>query len=85
MADVLELTDRLEAELPQMLEEHRGIVTALDKLRASAERAGRADIVEFAQALTEHARIEEEVMYPAALLVGQVVRQRLGSRVPGSA
>jgi iron-sulfur cluster repair protein YtfE (RIC family) len=85
IADVLELTDRLEAELPQMLEEHRGIVTALDKLRASAERAGRADIVEFAQALTEHARIEEEVMYPAALLVGQVVRQRLGSRVPGGA
>ena len=85
MADVLKLTDRLEAELPQMLAEHQAIVTALNRLRESAERAGRAEIVEFAQALIEHARTEEEGMYPAAVLVGQVVRQRLGPRVPGAA
>lgn len=85
MAEVLKLTDRLEAELPQMLAEHQAIVSALNTLRESAERAGRAEIVEFAQALTEHARTEEDVMYPAAVLVGQVVRQRLGQRVPGAA
>ena len=85
MAEVLSLTDRLEAELPQMLAEHQAIVAALNNLRQIAERAGRADIVQFAQALTEHARIEEEVMYPAAVLVGQVVRQRLGQRAPGAA
>lgn len=79
MAGVLELTDRLRAELPQMLAEHQAIVTALAALRAAAERAGRGDIVAFAEALVEHARTEEEVMYPAALLVGEVVRQRLGA------
>lgn len=78
MADVLKLTNRLEAELPQMLAEHRGIVEALSKLRDAAARAGRTDIVAFAEALVQHARTEEEVMYPAAVLVGQVVRQRLG-------
>jgi hemerythrin-like domain-containing protein len=85
MAGVLALTDRLDAELPQMLAEHRTIVEALDKLRGAAERAGRSDIVAFAEALVEHARTEEEVMYPAALLVGQVVRQRLGQREPVAA
>jgi hypothetical protein len=30
----------------------------------------------------QHARTEEEVMYPAAILVGQVVRQRLGQYTP---
>jgi len=85
MAEVLELTDRLEAELPQMLAEHRAIVEALNKLREAAVRAGRNDIVVFAEALVEHARTEEEVMYPAAVLVGQVVRQRLGQRVPTAA
>jgi hypothetical protein len=84
MAEVLELTNRLEAELPQMLAEHRGIVEALNKLREAAERAGRDDIVAFAEALVEHARTEEEVMYPAAVLVGQVVRQRLGQRGPAA-
>ena len=82
MAEVLELTDRLEAELPQMLAEHQDIVVALSKLREAAARAGRDDIVAFAEALVEHARTEEMVMYPAAVLVGQVVRQRLAQRVP---
>lgn len=79
MAQVLTLTDQLVAELPQMLDEHRRIVEALNTLREAAERAGRTDIVAFAEALVEHARTEEEVMYPAAVLVGEVVRQRLGS------
>jgi hypothetical protein len=82
MASVLALTDQLEAELPQMLAEHKAIVVALAELRAAAERAGRSDIAEFAQELVQHARIEEEVMYPAAILVGQVVRQRLGGNRP---
>jgi Hemerythrin HHE cation binding domain len=71
---VLALTDRLEAELPQMLEEHRSIVAALQRLQAAAERAGRDDIVVFARQLVQHARTEEEVMYPAARLVGRYVR-----------
>jgi hypothetical protein len=83
MSGVLALTDQLEAELPQMLAEHGAIVQALQELRETAERAGHSDIVEFAKALAQHARIEEEVMHPAAVLVGQVVRQRLGK--PGTA
>lgn len=85
MAAVLELTDRLEAELPQMLAEHRGIVDALTRLREAAGRAGRDDVVAFAEALVEHAQTEEAVMYPAAILVGQVVRQRLGAPAAGQA
>ena len=85
MAEVLTLTDQLEAELPQMLAEHQGIVAALKTLRDAAARTGHSDIVAFAEALTEHARVEEEVMYPAAVLVGQVVRQRLSLRVPAAA
>jgi hypothetical protein len=77
MAGVLKLTDRLAAELPPMLAEHKTIVTALGRLEDAARRAGRNDIVEFAHKLTLHAQIEEQVMYPAALLVGRVVRQRL--------
>ena len=35
--------------------------------------------------LLEHARTEEEVMDPAAVLVGQVVRQRMGDHAPVAA
>lgn len=84
MAGVLALTDRLEAELPAMLAEHQAIVEALQRLRDTAQRAGRSEIVDFAQQLMQHARTEEEVMYPAAILVGKFVRQRLGQPKPAA-
>lgn len=84
MAEALTLAEQIEAELPQMLAEHQTIVAALNKLREAAARAGHSETVAFAEALVEHARTEEEVMYPTAVLVGQVVRQRLGQRAPAA-
>lgn len=80
MAEVLTLTERLEADLPAMLEEHRAIVAALQHLREAAERAGRKDIVAFARQLVQHARTEEEVLYPAAAMVGRHVKLLLAQR-----
>ena len=85
MAEVLALTDRLEAELPAMLEEHRQITAALQRLHDAAQRAIRADIAEFTLQLMHHARVEEQVMYPAALLVGRYVRLLLASRAGSEA
>lgn len=85
MAEVLKLTEQLDAELPEMLAEHQSILAALKTLHEAAARAGRTEIVAFAEDLIEHARTEEEVMYPAALLVGEVVRQRLGQHAPVAA
>ncbi len=77
--DVLVLTDKLKAELPQMLAEHQSIVAALERLSMTAKAAGRPEYVEFAESLTLHAQTEEEVMYPAALLVGEYVRVKTDS------
>lgn len=77
MAAALDLTDRLETELPAMLAEHKAIVGAVTRLQQAALRAERDDIVRFAQTLIQHARTEEAVMYPAALLVGRYLRVRL--------
>jgi hypothetical protein len=77
MADVLRMTRRLKAELPQMLAEHKQIVGALDKLRAAARDAGRAEVEHFAEALVLHAQAEEQVMYPAAILAGELVALQL--------
>jgi hypothetical protein len=82
MADVLKLTDRLSVELPTMLVEHKTIVAALERLIDEARRAERSDIVQFAHKLMLHAQTEEQVMYPAALLVGRFVRQSLAEAVP---
>jgi hypothetical protein len=65
----------LESELPRMLEEHGLIQNALAQFRAEAENAGRVEYVEFADKLALHARQEEEILYPAAILVGKYLKE----------
>jgi hypothetical protein len=79
MADVLALTDRLQAELPNMLAEHKEIVAALSDLEAAANAENKPQYARFAEKLIQHARTEEEVLYPAALLVGRYVRLSLAT------
>jgi hypothetical protein len=80
MVDVLELTDKLEAELPTMLSEHQDILAALKKLVEAASTEGKPEIVRFAEKLMLHAEAEEQVAYPAALLVGRYVKAKLAAR-----
>jgi hemerythrin HHE cation binding domain-containing protein len=77
MKEVLGLTDKLKAELSQMLGEHKSIVAALEKLSVAAKRAGKMEYAEFAEALMRHAQTEEEVSYPTAILIGEYVREKL--------
>lgn len=77
MEEVLGLTDRLKSDLGQMLEEHKSIVAALEKLSAAAKKAKKMEYVEFARVLTLHAQTEEEVSYPTAILIGEYIREKL--------
>ena len=77
MREVLPLTDSLRAELPKMLEEHKAIHAATVHLGDVAKAAGDSAAARVAEQLLVHAQNEEEVMYPAALLVGDIVRARL--------
>jgi hemerythrin HHE cation binding domain-containing protein len=76
MRDVLVMTDALKAELPRMLEEHKAIRAAVEKLGAAARAEKSASARTLAEELAAHARTEEEVLYPAAILVGDVIRAR---------
>jgi hypothetical protein len=78
MGSIVALTETLKAELPQMLAEHRAIVAALDALSEAARRDGSAEALAFAQKLRLHAQTEEELLYPAAILVGEYVKLKLG-------
>jgi hypothetical protein len=75
-ARALAMTDSLRAELPAMLEEHVRIAAAAQNLERVAREHGHAGIAELARNLQLHARTEEEVSYPAAILVGTLLRRR---------
>ena len=77
MAEVLSMTDKLEAELPRMLAEHKDIVRALQRLVEAARAENNTEYVRFAEKLMAHARAEEEVSYPTALLIGRYLKLAL--------
>lgn len=81
MADILEQTEWLKNNLPDMLAEHRAILAALERLVAAARAADRFDCMEFAEKLVDHARLEEEILYPAVVVLGEYIKRKLEDTV----
>lgn len=82
MEKILPKTEMMKAELPRMLNEHELIVAALRKLLQAAVKERHDGYAAFAQKLILHAQQEEEVFYPASILVGEYIKLRLGRRPP---
>jgi hemerythrin superfamily protein len=57
-----------------MLSEHKAIVQALHELGRAARSERRPEVSRFVDELTAHAQNEEQVLYPAAILVGEYLK-----------
>lgn len=77
LEEALAMTDALRKELSRMLEEHTRIRAAAEKLRTAARDEKAAVHEQLAERLAAHAQTEEEVLYPAAVLVGDIIRARM--------
>jgi hemerythrin-like domain-containing protein len=64
------LHEKYVAEYPDMFTEHATIKRAVKAAKRNARAEGHVDLFETLDALLHHARIEEEALYPAALVVG---------------
>jgi hypothetical protein len=73
---VLAMTERLRAQFSALVREHDEIVRALQDLIVTAKANGRPEVVNFAEKLVLHAETEEEILYPAAILVGEILKLR---------
>jgi hypothetical protein len=72
----IEMSDRLRGRYEKMLDEHQQIQVALRALATAAEQEGHAEHAAFAHNLMVHAQNEEQVLYPATLLIGQYLKLR---------
>ena len=66
----------------RMLEEHEAIQAATVRLGDVARAHHNDQVTQLARKLELHARSEEELFYPAAVLMGDVVRARLRGATP---
>ncbi len=77
---VIAMTERLKNDLSQMLQEHMAIVIELDKLTEAAKSENKPEYVHFAEKLKLHAQTEEEVLYPAAILIEEYLKLKAGGK-----
>lgn len=75
------MADDLQAEMPHMLQEHKLISASLDELAKAAAQENKPAYIDFVESMKLHLQEEEEVYYPAALLVGIFLKVRLSSLV----
>ncbi len=77
MKRFLALSEKLKASLPRMLAEHKLIVEALGGLMQAAQEEGHTGYARYARKMIVHAQLEEEILYPASILVGEYLRANL--------
>lgn len=76
MSEIVFLTDSLHAEMPRMLAEHKAIRQATLDLETAARNEQNPAVLALAEKLKLHALTEEEVLYPAAMIAGDLVKMR---------
>ena len=71
LVEAARMVQGLKHEMAQMVDEHRQIAELLRQLAMEAAAELKPEYVELAEDMILHAQMEEDVFYPAALLIGE--------------
>jgi hypothetical protein len=74
------LGSKFEKEYPAMLHGHKELRRILERLKKVGAEEGHLTAVRFAETLEAHSTQEEEVLYPAAIVAGQMASKRTESK-----
>jgi hypothetical protein len=75
----IEMADQLRKNYDTMIKEHKELTDALHALAAAATQEGKPEQAHFAEALIAHALNEEQILYPATLLIGEYLKLQHGA------
>ncbi len=79
MMQVLPLISAFSAKHNALIHQHQSIQSAIDALLAAAQRERNRQVAEFALNMRVHERIEDEVIYPALIMIGMYLREKLAA------
>jgi iron-sulfur cluster repair protein YtfE (RIC family) len=80
LSEIADSQAGLLREYESMFQEHETLRRFIERAEEQAKRERHEEVTEMLEALAHHARIEEEVLYPAALLAGTLAKVLLPSR-----
>jgi hypothetical protein len=71
--ELIQLTEKLKSQLAVILAEHQMVVAYLEDIKQVASDDYLSEINKFEKELQKHAQIEEEVFFPASILIDEYV------------
>ncbi len=74
LREIADSQGALLQEYENMFQEHQILKQFIERAKAESKREGHEDVSDLLDALGHHARVEEEVLYPAALLAGTLAK-----------
>jgi hypothetical protein len=78
MAEALPLISRFGTRREDLSYRHESILSAAGTLVSAARRQRNREVADLAYRVWLHERTEDAVIYPAVILIGKYVRERLG-------
>jgi hemerythrin superfamily protein len=76
MMDILPLISDFSARHHALNDHHQTILTAIEELLQAAHKEKNREFAEFAYNMRVHETVEDEVIYPAVILVGKYLREK---------
>ncbi len=80
-SEAISLHERFSSDYPMMLKEHAQVKKLIERVRTAARKEGKGGVVAAMDELEHHAKVEEEVLYPAAMLVGAFASGKAKAKV----
>lgn len=74
-AEAIKMSEILKSKLSELKKEHDNISLALQKLKEVAMEKNNLSVNRFVKDLVQHVDIEDQVLYPATILVGNYLKQ----------
>jgi hypothetical protein len=75
----LAMTDRVRADREVIFDEHARMIEVLNELQFAGQQAHDAEAVEFAKGAAVDALNDSEILEPAVVVIGDVLRARLSA------
>ena len=77
MKNALDIIERFTQELPKLTQEHHEIIRTLEDFDETVRIERKIEFTQFSSRLIHHARAEEGILFPAAILIGEYLRLKL--------
>lgn len=74
--EVINLTEKFKSQLTHMNIEHQMIKAYMEEMKLADKDKNHPEIIEFETEIHKHAKSEEDVFFPAAILVGDFLKLR---------